>query len=77
MLHIPPTNLVLLSAEQELYKKTYLLTKVTEEFSGGKKSGEWASRHTHTQNNNNKIQTNKQTTKSKKRSEKKNNITGQ
>ena len=27
MLHIPPTNLLLLAAEQESYKKAYLLTK--------------------------------------------------
>ena len=41
-LHIPPTNLLLLAAEQESYKKAYLLTRNTEEFSG-KSSGEWAS----------------------------------
>ena len=34
MLHIPPTNLLLLAAKQEPYKKAYLLTKNTEEFSG-------------------------------------------
>ena len=42
MLHIPPTNL-LLAAEQEPYKKAYLLTKNIEEFSG-KSFEEWASR---------------------------------
>ena len=34
MLHIPPTNLLLLSAKQEQNKKAYLLTKNIEEFSG-------------------------------------------
>ena len=34
MLHIPPTNLFLLAAKQEPYKKASLLTKNTEEFSG-------------------------------------------
>ena len=34
MLHIPPTNCLLLTAKQEPYKKAYLLTKNTEEFSG-------------------------------------------
>ena len=34
MLHIPPTNLLLLTAKQEPYKKVYLLTKNIEEFSG-------------------------------------------
>ena len=43
MLHIPPTNLLLLAAKQEPYKKAYLLTKHIEEFSG-KGSGEWTSR---------------------------------
>ena len=43
MLHIPPTNLLLLAAEQEPYKKAYLLTKNVAEFSG-KSSGEWTSR---------------------------------
>ena len=33
MLHIPPTNLPLLAAEQKPYKKAYLLTKHTEQFS--------------------------------------------
>ena len=33
MLHIPPTNLLLLPAKQESYKKAYLLTKNSEEFS--------------------------------------------
>ena len=33
MLHIPLTNLLLLTAKQEPYKKAYLLTKNTEEFS--------------------------------------------
>ena len=43
ILHIPPTNLLLLATKQEPYKKAYLLTKNTEEFSG-KSSEEWASR---------------------------------
>ena len=34
MLHIPPTNCLLLTAKQEPYKKAYLLTKNLEEFSG-------------------------------------------
>ena len=34
MLHIPPTNCLLLTAKQEQYKKAYLLTKNIEEFSG-------------------------------------------
>ena len=34
MLHKPPTNLLLLAAKQEPYKKAYLLTKNTEELSG-------------------------------------------
>ena len=34
MLHIPPTNLLLLAAKQEPNKTDYLLTKNTEEFSG-------------------------------------------
>ena len=36
MLHIPPTNLLLLAAKQEPYKNAYLLTKNTEEFTGKK-----------------------------------------
>ncbi len=32
MLHIPPTNLLLLTAKQESYKKDYLLMKNTEDF---------------------------------------------
>ena len=36
MLHIPPTNCLLLTAKQEPYKKAYLLTKHIEEFSGKK-----------------------------------------
>ena len=36
MLHIPPTNLLLLAAKQEPYKKSYLITKNTQEFSGKK-----------------------------------------
>ena len=32
MLHIPPTNLLLLTAKQEPYKKAYLLMKNIEEF---------------------------------------------
>ena len=34
MLHIPPTNCLLLTAKQESYKKAYLLRKNIEEFSG-------------------------------------------
>ena len=34
MLHIPPTNCLLLTAKQEPYKEAYLLTKNIEEFSG-------------------------------------------
>ena len=34
MLHIPPTNLLLLAAKQEPYKKTHLLMKNIETFSG-------------------------------------------
>ena len=34
MLHIPLTNLLLLTAKQEPYKKAFLLTKNIEEFSG-------------------------------------------
>ena len=34
MLHIPPTNCLLLTAKQEPYKKAYLLNKHIEEFSG-------------------------------------------
>ena len=34
MLHIPPTNCLLLTAKQEPYKKAYLLSKNIEEFSG-------------------------------------------
>ena len=33
-MHIPPTNLLLLAAKQDPYKKAYLLTKNIEEFSG-------------------------------------------
>ena len=36
MLHIPPTNCLLLTAKQEPYKKAYLLMKNIEEFSGKK-----------------------------------------
>ena len=43
MLHIPPTNLLLLAAKQESDKKAYLLTKHIEEFSG-KSLEEWTSR---------------------------------
>ena len=43
MLHIPPSNLLLLAAKQESYKKAYLFTKNIEEFSG-KSSEERASR---------------------------------
>ena len=34
MLHIPPTNCLLLTAEQEPYKKASLFTKIIEEISG-------------------------------------------
>ena len=34
ILYIPPTNLLLLAAKQEPYKKAYHLTKDIEEFSG-------------------------------------------
>ena len=44
MLHISTSNLLLLAAKQEPYKNLYLLTKNNEEFSGGKKSREWACR---------------------------------
>ena len=37
MLHTSPTNLLLLAAKQEPYKKAYLLMKNIEEFSGEKK----------------------------------------
>ena len=47
MLHISPTNLLLLAAKQEPYKKAYLLTK-NEEFSG-KSSEEWARRQEKTE----------------------------
>ena len=43
MLHLPPTNLPLLSAKQEPHKEAYLLTQNIEEFSG-KSSEEWTSR---------------------------------
>ena len=43
MLHIPPTNLLLLAAKHEPYKKVYLLTKNIEQISG-KSSEEWTSR---------------------------------
>ena len=43
VLHIPPTNLPLLAAKEELYKKAYLLMKNIEEFSG-ESSREWTSR---------------------------------
>ena len=43
MLHIPPTNLLLLAAKQELYKKAYFLTKNIEEFYGKfKRMGQYA-----------------------------------
>ena len=48
MLHIPPTNLLLLAAKQDPYKKAYLLTKNVDKFSG-KNSGEWASRQKKTE----------------------------
>ena len=34
MLHIPPTNLLLLTAKQEPYQKAHILTESIEEFSG-------------------------------------------
>ena len=43
ILHIPPTNLLVLAAKQESYKKAYLLTKNIGRISG-KSSGEWTSR---------------------------------
>ena len=43
MLHILPTNVLLVAAKQKPYKKSYLLTKNIEEFSR-KSSAEWASR---------------------------------
>ena len=43
MLHIPPTDLLLLAAKQEPYKKANLLTKDMEKFSG-KSSEERTSR---------------------------------
>ena len=42
MLHIPPTDSLLLAAKQEPYKKAYFFTINIEEFSG-KSSGEWTS----------------------------------
>ena len=51
MLHIPPTNCLLLTAKQEPYKKAYLLTKNIEEFSG-KSSGKRASRQKKRQDRN-------------------------
>ena len=36
MLHVPPTNSLLLAAKQEPYKKNYLLMKNIDEFSGKK-----------------------------------------
>ena len=36
MLHIPPTNCLLLTTKQKPYKKAYLLTKNIEELSGKK-----------------------------------------
>ena len=43
MLHIPPTNCLLLTAKQEPYKKAFLLTKNIKVFSR-KSSEEWTSR---------------------------------
>ena len=43
MLHIPPTNILFLAANKKPYKKAYLLTKNTEEFSGKSLKG-WTSR---------------------------------
>ena len=43
MLHIPPTNCLLLTAKQEPYKKAYLLTKYIGRIFW-KSSGEWTSR---------------------------------
>ena len=42
-LHIPPTNLLVLAAKQEPYKKAYLLTKNIGRIFW-KSSGEWTSR---------------------------------
>ena len=39
MMHIPPTNLLLLAAKQEPYEKAHFLTKNIEEFSGKKVRG--------------------------------------
>ena len=36
MLYVPPTNLLLVTAKQEPYRKAHFLTKFTEEFSGKK-----------------------------------------
>ena len=48
MLNILPTNLLLLAAKQEPYKKAYFLTKSIEEFSG-KSPDEWTSRQKKTE----------------------------
>ena len=48
MLHIPPTNCLLLTAKQEPYKKAYFLTKSIEEFSG-KSSEDWTNRQKKTE----------------------------
>ena len=40
---MPPTNILLLAAKQELYQKGLSLTKHIDEFSG-KRLGEWTSR---------------------------------
>ena len=44
MLHIPPTNLLLLAAKQEPHNKAYLLTKYIATIFCKKSSGEWAGR---------------------------------
>ena len=44
MLHIPPTNCLLLTAKQEPYKKAYLLTKKIGRIFWKKSSAEWTSR---------------------------------
>ena len=54
MLHISPTNLLLLAAKQEPYqKKAYLLTKNIEEFSGTS-SEEWTRRQKKDKRENNR-----------------------
>ena len=55
MLHVPPTNYLLLAAKQELCQKAYLLPINIKDFSGERKkkkkrSGEWASRQKNERN---------------------------